>query len=154
MHLQDTRVYIYYTKTGRPNIKYQIKKFSDPAVLRNLVKNTRQKNHTIIYYHIITIIKIISNQLNCNIYYNSYKAKTATFKGFTAAKYGIITATNTLNLKINIPNVYTMLHISLPHNLTDYIQKNVLASLNNNLSSAIIFNPHLKQAPKNPDLRK
>jgi len=68
---------------------------------------------------------------------------------FTQATTGVtITATNSLGMGINIPNIRSVIHVEVPDMLRDYYQEIGRSRRDGQPSEAVIIAPRTYRAPK------
>ncbi|PKX88401.1 uncharacterized protein P174DRAFT_426094 [Aspergillus novofumigatus IBT 16806] len=84
--------------------------------------------------------------LGCEAYYSEQLDKARVLARFMGAS-PMIAATSTLGMGVDIPNIYSIIHIRTPRTLLDYAQESGQAGRDGQRSEAIIIQPARWDAP-------
>lgn len=72
-------------------------------------------------------------------YHNWYEKKKKTLRQFMSYQYQTIMTISILELKINLSDIWTMIHIKMFWNLLDYVQENERTKRDNRITDIVIL---------------
>jgi superfamily II DNA helicase RecQ len=84
-------------------------------------------------------IKKLAEQLACNAYFHDAVGKASMLADFMAGKQRVIVATSALEIGVDIPDIWCIIHIDWPRTILDYAQESGRAGRDGLRSEAIII---------------
>jgi superfamily II DNA helicase RecQ len=152
------KVHLFRERTHRMNVAYRLwqptvpKQYANsydwvehPEIVRfirdRITRARAQTGRVVIYAPTTKTVEKLAQLVECEAYHSRTFDRLGVLARFQADTTGVVAATSALGMGVDIPNIRSIIHISLPRSLLDYAQESGRAGRDRHRSEAIIIQP-------------